>query len=73
MSGLLLLKLTIAIIFRALRAARAGDILVVVQGPRLVACEKERNIAENMEKWTDDALDAIGLTTDKLLALLPGA
>ena len=34
----------------------------------LVACEKERHTAENIEKWTEEALTAIGLTKEKLLA-----
>ena len=33
----------------------------------LVACEKERHTADNISKWTDDALEAIGLTAEGLL------
>ena len=33
----------------------------------LVACEKERHTAENIKKWTDEALVAIGLTLVLLL------
>ena len=28
----------------------------------LVACEKERHTAENIKKWTDEALTDIGIT-----------
>ena len=34
----------------------------------LVACEKERHTAENISKWTEEALEAIGLTAEGLLA-----
>ena len=34
----------------------------------LVACEKERHTAENITKWTNEALEAIGLTPEGLLA-----
>ena len=34
----------------------------------LVACEKERHTAENITKWTKEALEAIGLTAEGLLA-----
>ena len=33
----------------------------------LVACEKERHTADNISKWTDEALEAIGLTAEGLL------
>ena len=33
----------------------------------LVACEKERHTAENITKLTEDALEAIGLSAEKLL------
>ena len=33
----------------------------------LVACEKERHTAENIAKWTNDALKAIGLTKEGIL------
>ena len=33
----------------------------------LVACEKERHTAANIEKWTEEALKAIGFTHKKLL------
>ena len=33
----------------------------------LGACEKERHTAENITKWTDEALEAIGLTAEGLL------
>ena len=35
----------------------------------LVACEKERHTAANIKKWTNDALEAIGITTEKLLGV----
>ena len=31
------------------------------------ACESERHTAENIKKWTKEALESIGLTTDELL------
>ena len=34
----------------------------------LVACEKERHTAENIKKWTEEALTDIGFTTEKLMA-----
>ena len=34
----------------------------------LVACEKERHTAENITKWTNEALEAIGVTSEGLLA-----
>ena len=34
----------------------------------LVACEKERHTAENIKKWTEQAIKDIGLTTEGLLA-----
>jgi hypothetical protein len=34
----------------------------------LVACETERHTAENITKWTNEALEAIGLTPEGLLA-----
>ena len=34
----------------------------------LVACDKERHTAENITKWTNEALEAIGLTPEGLLA-----
>ena len=34
----------------------------------LVACESERHTAENIEKWTKEALEAMGLTSEKILA-----
>ena len=34
----------------------------------LVACEKQRHTAENISKWTEEALEAIGLTAKGLLA-----
>ena len=34
----------------------------------LVACESDRHTAENIQKWTKEALEAIGLTSEKLLA-----
>ena len=33
----------------------------------LVACETERHTAENITKWTNEALMAIGLTKEGLL------
>ena len=33
----------------------------------LVACEKERHTAANIEKWTEETLKAIGFTHKKLL------
>ena len=33
----------------------------------LVACESERHTAENIEKWTEEALESIGLTEKGLL------
>ena len=33
----------------------------------LVACEKERHTAENIKKWTEEALTDIGFTTEKLM------
>ena len=33
----------------------------------LVACEKERHTAENITKWTKEALEAIGLTAEGLM------
>ena len=37
----------------------------------LVACEKERHTAENIAKWTNDALKAIGLTKEGILEQYP--
>ena len=34
----------------------------------MVACEKERHTAENITKWTIEALEAIGVTAEGLLA-----
>ena len=33
----------------------------------LVACESERHTAENIKKWTKEALEGVGLTATKLL------
>ena len=33
----------------------------------LVACSVERHTAVNIKKWTVEALEAIGLTAEKLL------
>ena len=33
----------------------------------LVACESERHTHENIKKWTDEALEGIGLTATQLL------
>ena len=33
----------------------------------LVACEKERHTADNIKKWTTEALLGIGLSPDELL------
>ena len=33
----------------------------------LVACESERHTAENITKWTNEALKSIGLTEEGLL------
>ena len=37
----------------------------------LVACEKERHAADNISKWTTQALEAIGLKAEGLLGLDP--
>ena len=38
----------------------------------LVACESERHTADNIEKWTEDALKAVGLTAPSLLGTADG-
>ena len=35
----------------------------------LVACESERHTAENIKKWTTEALEGIRLKADQLLEL----
>ena len=37
----------------------------------LVACEKERHAADNISKWTTQALEAIGLKAEGLFGLDP--
>ena len=37
----------------------------------LVACEKERHTAENIKKWTDEALTDIGITQKRERILCP--
>ena len=37
----------------------------------LVACESKRHTAENIKKWTDEALEGIGLTAAQLLVVTP--
>ena len=38
----------------------------------LVACESERHTADNIEKWTEDALKAVGLAAPSLLGTADG-
>ena len=38
----------------------------------LVACEAERHTADNIKKWTEQALTAIGLTAEGLLGSSEG-
>ena len=44
-----------------------SQVLELLTLDRCQGLEKERHTAENITKWTDEALEAIGLTAEGLL------